>query len=125
MPNEIQIFPRTTQADRQGAGRSRSQGADKAQPDSVVRLSDRPGGAEATPARASAPGAKDTVKLTKTADQIRSLSQLGRETPDVDLKKVERIKRALAAGHYPLDLEAAAGNMLGLSALLDRPAGKT
>jgi len=65
----------------------------------------------------------DTAKVSDAAKHVQSVAQSTKEASGVDLKKVERIKRQLAEGDYPLDSESIAKKMLELNALIDPPPG--
>ena len=65
----------------------------------------------------------DTTKVSDTAKHVQSVVQSTKEVSGVDLKKVERIKRQLAEGIYPLDSQSIAKKMFELNALIDPPPG--
>jgi negative regulator of flagellin synthesis FlgM len=67
--------------------------------------------------------ASDTVTLTDAAKKAAGATKIATENSGVDLDKVERIKRAIAEGKYPLDPDAIADKMVSLNSLLTPPPG--
>ena len=67
--------------------------------------------------------ASDTVTLTDAAKKAAGATKIATENSGVDLDKVERIKRAIAEGKYPLDPDAIADKMVSLNSLLSPPPG--
>ncbi|MDH5426245.1 MAG: flagellar biosynthesis anti-sigma factor FlgM [Gammaproteobacteria bacterium] len=60
----------------------------------------------------------DTVSITGEASRIRELQSSLANVPDIDLEKVESIKKEIASGNYPIDHERIAGNLLDLEKIL-------
>lgn len=67
-----------------------------------------------TPAKQS----EDTVSITSEASRIRELQNSLVDVPDIDLEKVEAIKKEIANGNYPIDHERIASNLLDLEKTL-------
>ncbi|HHZ70423.1 MAG TPA: flagellar biosynthesis anti-sigma factor FlgM [Methylococcaceae bacterium] len=64
---------------------------------------------------------KATVEGTPLSDSIKdilSLHQTVKKMPEIDMDKVNHIKRALASGDYPLDTKKTVANMIRLESLL-------
>jgi negative regulator of flagellin synthesis FlgM len=61
----------------------------------------------------------ETVSLTDTARQLRSLENRLSTLPAVDIQRVENVKQALADGSYEFDSERAAEKFLQLETLLN------
>ena len=64
------------------------------------------------------PVSEDTVSLSAESTQVRSLQQQLESVPEVDVEKVEAIKREIARGNYPLDPERIAENLISLEKAL-------
>ena len=64
------------------------------------------------------PASEDTVSLSAESGQVRSLQQQLDALPEVDVEKVEAIKREIARGNYPLDPERIAENLINLEKAL-------
>lgn len=60
----------------------------------------------------------DTVSITSEANRIRELQSSLANVPDIDLEKVESIKKEIASGNYPIDHERIASNLLDLEKIL-------
>ena len=60
----------------------------------------------------------DTVSITSEASRIRELQSSLANVPDIDLEKVESIKKEIASGNYPIDHEKIASNLLDLEKIL-------
>ena len=61
---------------------------------------------------------EDTVSLSAESGQVRSLQQQLDAVPEVNIEKVEAIKREIARGNYPLDPERIAENLINLEKAL-------
>jgi len=61
---------------------------------------------------------EDTVSITSEASRIRELQNSLVDVPDIDLEKVEAIKKEIANGNYPIDHERIASNLLDLEKTL-------
>ncbi len=71
------------------------------------------GGVGPQASKAQAPAsAGDTVTLTKTAKRLNDIQQKISAQPVVDAEKVERLRQAIAAGHYKIDAEKIAERLL-------------
>ena len=66
------------------------------------------------------PPSEDTVSLSAESSQVRSLQQQLDAVPEVDVEKVEAIKREIAKGNYPLDPERIAENLINLEKALSQ-----
>ena len=64
------------------------------------------------------PASEDTVSLSAESSQVRNLQQQLDAIPEVDIEKVEAIKREIAKGNYPLDPERIAENLINLEKAL-------
>ncbi|MBT5437314.1 MAG: flagellar biosynthesis anti-sigma factor FlgM [Methylococcales bacterium] len=80
---------------------------------------------EASKGLASSEKNQDSVKIavesTQLSDSIKDimgLHQSIKKTPEMDMDKVNHIKRALASGDYPLDTKKTVANMIRLESLL-------
>ena len=62
----------------------------------------------------------ETVTLTDTAQQLRSLENKLSALPTVDIQRVENVKKALAEGSYEFDSNRAAEKFLQLETLLNQ-----
>lgn len=60
----------------------------------------------------------DTVSITSEANKIRELQSSLANVPDINLEKVESIKKEIADGNYPIDHERIASNLLDLEKIL-------
>jgi len=56
----------------------------------------------------------DKVSITSEANKIRELQSSLANVPDIDMEKVESIKKEIANGNYPIDHERIASNLLDL-----------
>lgn len=61
--------------------------------------------------------AEDTVRLSGAAQTLQSQEAKINSLPDVDMEKVEQIKRAIAAGEYRIDSQKLANNMASMDSL--------
>jgi negative regulator of flagellin synthesis FlgM len=69
------------------------------------------GNDKSSPAQASETR-PDTVSLTNTATQLQSLQQTLSDVPEVDSKKVEALRAAIADGSYSVDVNELAQNLI-------------
>jgi len=53
----------------------------------------------------------DSVSITSQAQQLQSAQAKLNDIPEVDIKKVEEIKAAIAEGRYKIDAEKLASNI--------------
>ncbi|GAB3477285.1 flagellar biosynthesis anti-sigma factor FlgM [Marinomonas epiphytica] len=68
-------------------------------------------------ARSNNKMAEDTVRLSGTAQTLQSQEAKINSLPDVDMEKVEQIKRAIAAGEYKIDSQKLAHNMASMDSI--------
>lgn len=61
----------------------------------------------------------DSVKFTGSAHQLHRLEQELRGSEAFDVKKVESVRNALAAGNYKIDSNAIAHKLIDLERMLD------
>jgi len=54
---------------------------------------------------------QDSVSLTPQAKQLRELQKKSNEAPEVDQKKIDKLKKAIMSGEYKVDAEKLAQNM--------------
>ncbi|MCG9697178.1 flagellar biosynthesis anti-sigma factor FlgM [Shewanella sp. Isolate11] len=54
---------------------------------------------------------KDSVSITSAAQQLQNVQAKLNDIPEIDLKKVEEIKTAIAEGRYKVDPEKLASNI--------------
>jgi len=66
------------------------------------------------------PSTVDTVSLTETSAQLRSLESSLASLPVVDTQRVESIKQAIADGSYQVDAQTVADKLIDFEATLDR-----
>jgi len=68
--------------------------------------------------QASVKIAVESTQLSDSIKDIMGLHQSIKKTPEMDMDKVNHIKRALASGDYPLDTKKTVANMIRLESLL-------
>ena len=68
-------------------------------------------GATAAPAQAQATQKSDSVSITPQAQQLQNVQTKMADMPDIDQKKVDEIKAAIAEGRYKIDPEKLATNI--------------
>ncbi|MEO9273661.1 flagellar biosynthesis anti-sigma factor FlgM [Marinomonas sp. 5E14-1] len=61
--------------------------------------------------------ADDTVKLSGTAQTLQSQQSKIGDLPDIDMDKVEQIKKAISAGEYKINSQQLANNMASMDSL--------
>jgi len=66
------------------------------------------------------PSTADTVSLTETSAQIRSLENSLAELPVVDTQRVESIRQAIADGSYQVNAQTVADKLIDFEQTLDR-----
>jgi len=66
------------------------------------------------------PVATDTVNLTGTASQLRSLEQQLANQPIVDAQRVESIKREIANGSYEVNSQQVADKMIQIESAINK-----
>lgn len=66
---------------------------------------------QAQPQANSRPPVKDSVSLTQQAQQLHKINEQLTNTSSVDQKKVETIRKAIAAGEYKVDPQKLAANL--------------
>lgn len=54
---------------------------------------------------------QDSVSITPQAKQFTELQKKSMEGPDIDAKKIEKLKKAIADGEYKVDAQKLANNM--------------
>ena len=59
-----------------------------------------------------------TVKLSDTAQSIKSAERKMADTPDVDQARVDRLKAAIESGEYKVDAERTTAGMIDMDGLL-------
>jgi len=57
---------------------------------------------------------EDKVSLSLESRQVSGLQQQLKDSPAIDMGKVESIKQEIANGNYPLDAEKIAENLINL-----------
>jgi flagellar biosynthesis anti-sigma factor FlgM len=123
MANDIHLFPnkpvRTTQNGKAPASANGVRGNN----DNIVALKSAEKAQHSKQNQDVTSKGSDTTKVSDAAKHMQSVVQSTKEVSGVDLKKVERIKRQLAEGSYPLDSQSIAKKMLELNALIDPPPG--
>ena len=123
MANDIHLFPnkpvRTTQNGKSPA----SANGVRVNNDNIVALKSAEKAHDLKQNQEVTSKGSDNVQVSDIAKHVQSVAQSTKEVSGVDLKKVERIKRQLAEGDYPLDSESIAKKMLELNALIDPPPG--
>lgn len=60
---------------------------------------------------------EDTVRLSGTAQTLKDQESKINDMPEVDMDKVEQIKRAIAAGEYKIDSQKLASSMASMDSL--------
>ncbi len=66
------------------------------------------------------PVATDTVNLTGTASQLRSLEQQLASQPIVDAQRVDSIKREIANGSYEINSQQVADKMIQIESAINK-----
>lgn len=68
----------------------------------------------AAPSRASAQGAggKDSVSISAKSSQLQSLESSIKDSPDVDIEKIETIKKAIMDGSFSISSGRVAEKMI-------------
>jgi len=66
------------------------------------------------------PSTADTVSLTDTSAQLRSIENSLASLPVVDTQRVEAIKLAIADGSYQIDAESVADKLINFEQILDK-----
>ena len=66
------------------------------------------------------PSTQDTVSLTETSAQLRSIESSLASLPVVDTQRVESIKQALADGSYQVDAGSIADKLINFEQTLDQ-----
>ncbi len=56
--------------------------------------------------------AGEAVSLTRTAGELQQLEAQLRETPGIDIERVETIRRAIAEGSYTIDAQSLVDSLL-------------
>lgn len=122
MANEIHLFPNKPVRATQNGKASASANGLRVNNDNVVALKSA-AKAQDTKQNQEVTKGGDTLKVSDAAKHVQSVAQSTKDISGVDMKKVERIKRQLAEGDYPLNSESIAKKMLELNALIDPPPG--
>lgn len=65
------------------------------------------------------PSTKDTVSLTETSAQLRSIESSLASLPVVDTQRVEAIKLAIADGSYQVNAQSIADKLISFEQILD------
>jgi len=65
------------------------------------------------------PSTADTVSITETSAQLRSIESNLASLPVVDTQRVEAIKLAIADGSYQVDAESVADKLINFEQILD------
>ena len=66
------------------------------------------------------PSTVDTVSITDTSAQLRSIESSLASLPVVDTQRVESIKQAIADGSYQVDSQTIADKLIDFEAILDK-----
>jgi len=66
------------------------------------------------------PSTADTVSLTETSAQLRSIESSLAALPVVDTQRVEAIKQSIADGSYQIDAQSVADKLIDFEAILDK-----
>jgi negative regulator of flagellin synthesis FlgM len=123
MANDIPFISKTsTRSTANGKGMDSAKGL-RSSADNVVALNEKTEANKVKQNQEVETKSKDSVKLTDAAKHIQALTKAAKDSTGVDLEKVERIKRQLEEGKYPLDADTIARNILELNALIDPPPG--
>ena len=123
MANDIHLFPNKPVRSTQNGKAPASANGVRVNNDNIVALKSAEKAHDLKQNQEVTKKGSDTAKVSDTAKHVQSVVQSTKEVSGVDLKKVERIKRQLAEGDYPLDSESIAKKMLELNALIDPPPG--
>jgi negative regulator of flagellin synthesis FlgM len=62
---------------------------------------------------------QDVVSLTPQAQQMSELQKKSGETPAIDQKKIEQLKKAIESGEYKVDPEKLAANIANFEFSID------
>jgi len=123
MANDIHLFPSKPVCTTQNGKAPASANGVRVNHGNIVALKSAEKAQDLNQNQEVTTKSSDTAKVSDTAKHVQSVVQSTKEVSGVDLKKVERIKRQLAEGSYPLDSESIAKKMLELNALIDPPPG--
>lgn len=79
------------------------------------------GASAAAPVSSPAPvSSGDTLSLTGTASQLRSLEKSLASLPVVDVQRVDSVKREIANGNYEIDAPRIADKMIQMESALNQ-----
>ena len=83
-----------------------------------VQVGNKPHENAATPTNSGAAG--DTVSLTGTASQLRSLEQQLASLPVVDIQRVDSVKREISNGTFEIDPPKIADKMIQIESAINQ-----
>ena len=123
MANDIHLFPNKPVRTTQNGKAPTSANGVRGNNDNIVTLKSAEKAQDSKQNQEVTSKGSDTAKVSDAVKHVQSVVQSTKEISGIDLKKVERIKRQLAEGSYPLDSQSIAKKMLELNALIDPPPG--
>lgn len=68
-------------------------------------------------AQSTQTASEDSVQLSQSAQQLDSIKQIIDQTPEIDQKRVDEVKQALASGELEIDANALAKKMLEIESI--------
>ena len=123
MANDIHLFPNKPVRTTQNGKAPTSANGVRGNNDNIVSLKSAEKAQDSKQNQEVTSKGSDTAKVSDAVKHVQSVVQSTKEISGIDLKKVERIKRQIAEGSYPLDSQSIAKKMLELNALIDPPPG--
>lgn len=123
MANDIHLFPNKPVRTTQNGKAPTSANGVRGNNDNIVTLKSAEKAQDSKQNQEVTSKGSDTAKVSDAVKHVQSVVQSTKEISGIDLKKVERIKRQIAEGSYPLDSQSIAKKMLELNALIDPPPG--
>jgi negative regulator of flagellin synthesis FlgM len=86
---------------------------------SDAKATDKSGGVQKNSSKATSSNAPVSengqaakVELSSRAQDIKKIKELAKDSPDVDMDKVEKFKKLIAEGKYKVDAKAVADRMV-------------
>ena len=114
MANDIPFITKPSPRSASGTSTSRI----SASADNVVSINKKLNNAQVEENQQVQSKNNDSIKFTDAAKHIQTLSRVANESDGIDRDKVDRIKKQLADGNYPLDIDNIVRNMIELNSLI-------
>lgn len=68
----------------------------------------------------TAAGGADTVNITSTGAKLQQVADAAANAPDIDVKRVEAIKRAIDSGTFEVDAKRVAEKMIAFDSVVSK-----